>query len=742
MDPFAVRGTEDDTLRCALIRDGIDFILNRCGYAQPCPDRVVKVGEGIWREYRARVDLRVSEQELFKLYVKQSGVLRWFSFKRYCILPQMKPQDPQTCLCQQCEAILHSTLLVVELLEAKALLSLIDSQAEPPTEPGPAAAAAAKAAAHEERRPLLAEARALLGELRSWRLRLKRQVHGDALLDASFFGSGKLTWAELEEAPLGDLFERIANLVLASLDDDGELDEWVREVLALKADLEAQLEHYRRWAWQEARYEQCEALLRTAWLDGKRYVMIVIDFKEKLPCNHTMRQLQSAYWDNSSCSCFGAVIMYVDDDGVQQSRNFDLLSEDTTQDSGWMASAFPVLAAKVAEMFPAGIDELLIVCDNAYHFHNGMNFAGPLIRFRDAVRARRFGVLFWEAGEGKGPADTHFANVGNTVRSTTRARGSISGVAQLVEIINDMLHTEARLLEVSRSGDVEHVYTLTGVERFKSFFLRADFDEWRVGKTEEEMLRGAWRVRRLTGLGFDEALGDLKAKAKQPKLSPEVKKRCLSRALQRSTGADRVSVLAKLLAAEPFLANSDCFGAKEADGGHPVEWHNAKTLLKGVMDKEYTAVEREEAGVGGQCTPHTIAEAILLLEHRRELAVAAGAPPAAVQAAAPPAAPPAPQPSPAASAVAALASRAQLLREALEEEQDTTTALANCRRRIRKLQEAVQTQGAQASAAADGVRQLGQSRWNAENAGERQRVSGWGRRLPRPTASGRAANES
>ena len=45
------------------------------------------------------------------------------------------------------------------------------------------------------------------------------------------------------------------------------------------------------------------------------------------------------------------------------------------------------------------------------------------------------------------------------------------------------------------------------------------------------------------------------------------------------------------------------------------------------------------------------------------------------------------------------------------EEQDTTTALANCRRRIRKLQEAVQTQGAQASAAADGLRQLGQSRW-------------------------------
>ena len=120
-----------------------------------------------------------------------------------------------------------------------------------------------------------------------------------------------------------------------------------------------------------------------------------------------------------------------------------------------------------------------------------------------------------------------------------------------------------------------------------------------------------------------------------------------------------------------------------------------------------------------------------MLEHRRELAISAAAPPATVQAAAAPgqaAAPPAPQPSPASAAAPALASRAQLLREALEEEQDTTTALANVRRRIRKLQEAVQTQGAQAGAAADGVRQLGMTRWNAANAGERPRLSGWGER--------------
>jgi hypothetical protein len=252
-------------------------------------------------------------------------------------------------------------------------------------------------------------------------------------------------------------------------------------------------------------------------------------------------------------------------------------------------------------------------------------------------------------------------------------------------------------------------------------------DVWRAGKTEEEVLRGAWRVRRLTALGEEEALSVLRKLAKQPKLTLEVKTRCLIRALQRSNGPERVSILAQLLTAEPFLANSDCFGAREADGGFPVEWHDAKALLKRVMDKEYSAVEREAAGVGGQSTPHTIADANLLLEHRRELAVAAGAPAAAVAVAAPPA--PSPAPQPAATATATLISHAQLLRDALEEESDMTGALANCRRRIRQLQAAVQADGAQAGAAADGVRQLGQSRWTAGSAGDRPRVDGWGRRL-------------
>ena len=66
---------------------------------------------------------------------------------------------------------------------------------------------------------------------------------------------------------------------------------------------------------------------------------------------------------------------------------------------------------------------------------------------------------------------------------------------------------------------------------------------------------------------------------------------------------------------------------------------------------------------------------------------------------------------------------------ALAEECDMTGALANIRRRIRQLQAAVHTNGAQAAAEADGVRQLGPSRWNAGNAGERPRATGWGRIL-------------
>ena len=91
--------------------------------------------------------------------------------------------------------------------------------------------------------------------------------------------------------------------------------------------------------------------------------------------------------------------------------------------------------------------------------------------------------------------------------------------------------------------------------------------------------------------------------------------------------------------------------------------------------------------------------------------------------------PPAMQPPPAVSAAAALITRAQLLREALAEESDMTGALANIRRRIRQLQAAVHVHGAQAAAEADGVRQLGPSRWNTGNAGERPRATGWGRIL-------------
>ena len=189
-------GTQDDSLRHALIRDGTDFILIRSGLAQPCPDRVVVVGSGEFKDYRPRVDLRASISELFRLYRAQGGALSEWSFRQFCVLPQMKPMDPASCLCSQCEAVRHSVDTFVELLKAKPLVEFIDTLAQPPdgaaAGAGPAAAAqeaAAKSAAHEPRLEILKDAGALLHELSLWRLRLKEQVRCDELPDASLLSS-------------------------------------------------------------------------------------------------------------------------------------------------------------------------------------------------------------------------------------------------------------------------------------------------------------------------------------------------------------------------------------------------------------------------------------------------------------------------------------------------------------------------------------------------------------------------
>jgi hypothetical protein len=140
-----------------------------------------------------------------------------------------------------------------------------------------------------------------------------------------------------------------------------------------------------------------------------------------------------------------------------------------------------------------------------------------------------------------------------------------------------------------------------------------------------------------------------------------------------------------------LLADSKCFGdAVSAPGTVHVDtpaYLNALCALKFVLEKEYTYAERDAAGVGGQQKPHTIAQAIVQLEHCRDVAderaaaaatAAAAAvlqppPPASPAAAAPPpppaapaAAPPAPTPT-STAAVAASVLQARLAAAVREE---------------------------------------------------------------------------
>jgi len=231
-----------------------------------------------------------------------------------------------------------------------------------------------------------------------------------------------------------------------------------------------------------------------------------------------------------------------------------------------------------------------------------------------------------------------------------------------------------------------------------------------------EVLRGAWLARRFTGLGAAVPLNCLQQKSRPPKLTEETSRRCLRTALERRTGPDRVQVLITLLSAAPFLRDPDCFGKKEKDFGRSEAWHTAVLLLKGMLNKEYSAAERAAAGVGGEQCPHTLAQAIVLLEHRRELEAASAPgpaqPAAAAGAAQSPPPPPQVPPQPVAAAAAAFAARRQALRDALEEERDTAARLARCREKVRKEQQALQNTAMQAAAGAPGLapQALGASR--------------------------------
>ena len=144
---------------------------------------------------------------------------------------------------------------------------------------------------------------------------------------------------------------------------------------------------------------------------------------------------------------------------------------------------------------------------------------------------------------------------------------------------------------------------------------------------------------------------------------------------------------------------------------------NALYALKFILEKEYTAAERDAATVGGQQKPHTIAQAIVQLEHCRDVAhagsqaAAAGAagagdvprsppraPPASLLNAAPPR--PAPPPAPAASAAAVAAALQARIAAAIREEHVAAAKAAAARKELVALHRELHLNAAQAASAA------------------------------------------
>lgn len=83
-------------------------------------------------------------------------------------------------------------------------------------------------------------------------------------------------------------------------------------------------------------------------------------------------------------------------------------------------------------------------------------------------------------------------------------------------------------------------------------------------------------------------------------------------------GVSRVELLPKLYGAGGIITDSARFGDKQS-----AEYTGAVFVLKHLMTHGYTDAERKAAAVGAQQTPHTLAAAIVQLEHRRKIAATA-----------------------------------------------------------------------------------------------------------------------
>jgi hypothetical protein len=403
--------------------------------------------------------------------------------------------------------------------------------------------------------------------------------------------------------------------------------EWLDGVLPLGAALAEYKEHIRRWATQDARYEQH---LEMVGLAAGRKILIVLDFKEKLSFKKQMREVQGDYWDNSSLSLLGASIY----DGHTW-RYVDLVSTDTTQDGGWTASGMARLALVLKAMGFDSVDEIIFWSDNGCHFHSNQLFASTLLDF--AVALGSVVALSWnffEHGEGKGPCDQHFAVVSGALRRALVATGSVIGAEDVVGVLNKMNDTSGYVIVVDRSGDGVHARTWTydRVSAQKQFVLRPDYVEWRSTRdTAEARLCWAWSVRHLTGFGEARAFAVGAFTQRWVKLSDAQHREYLAAALHRRGGVSRVALLTTLLACTPCVVDSKCLGAPGSES-----YKSAVFVLDYTLQHEFTDGEREVAGVRAHKTPHMLAQAIAQCEHVRRCADDAAMDAAAVAAAAAP----------------------------------------------------------------------------------------------------------
>jgi hypothetical protein len=97
-DPFDLQGTPEDTLFAAAVRSAITFVVNSeaVRYSE---FQTVKVGTGDEIEYRPRINLLESISTIYAAYTKAYGLaaLSESTFRRRCILPEMKPESSRLC---------------------------------------------------------------------------------------------------------------------------------------------------------------------------------------------------------------------------------------------------------------------------------------------------------------------------------------------------------------------------------------------------------------------------------------------------------------------------------------------------------------------------------------------------------------------------------------------------------------------------------------------------------------------